>query len=41
MNIYSIEEIIKASNSILKQKDTPAYKNIELNNLVKPKKRLH
>jgi len=31
MNIYSIEEIIKASNSILKQKDTPAYKNIELN----------
>jgi hypothetical protein len=31
MNIYSIEEIIKASNSILKRKDTPVYNNIELN----------
>ena len=31
MNIYSIEEIIKASNSILKKKDTPVYNNIELN----------
>ena len=31
MNIYSIEEIIKASNSILKKKDTPVHNNIELN----------
>ena len=31
MNIYSIKEIIKASNSILKKKDTPVYNNIELN----------
>jgi hypothetical protein len=35
MNIYSIEEIIKASNSILKKKDTPVYKNIELNKIKK------
>ena len=34
MNIYSIEEIIKASNSILKKKDTPVY-NIELNKIKK------
>jgi len=31
MNIYSIEEIIKASNSILKKKGTPSYNNEELN----------
>jgi len=31
MNIYSIEEIIKASNSILKKRDISAYNNIELN----------
>ena len=31
MNIYSIKEIIKASNSILKKKDTPSYNNEELN----------
>ena len=35
MNIYSIEEIIKASNSILKKKDTPVYNNIELNKIKK------
>ena len=35
MNIYSIEEIIKASNSILKKKDTPVYDNIEFNNFKK------
>ena len=35
MNIYSIEEIIKASNSILRKKDTPAYNNIELNKIKK------
>jgi hypothetical protein len=35
MNIYSIEEIIKASNSILKKKDTPVYDNIELNKFKK------
>ena len=35
MNIYSIEEVIKASNSILKKKDTPVYKNIELNKIKK------
>jgi len=31
MNIYSIEEIIKASNSILKKKGTPSNNNEELN----------
>ena len=31
MNIYSIEEIIKASNSILKKKGTPSHNNEELN----------
>ena len=31
MNIYSIDEIIKASNSILKKKGTPSYNNEELN----------
>ena len=35
MNIYSIEEIINASNSILKKKDTPVYNNIELNKIKK------
>ena len=35
MNIYSIEEIIKASNSILKKKDTPVYNSIELNKIEK------
>jgi len=35
MNIYSIEEIINASNSILKKKDTPVYDNIEFNNFKK------
>ena len=35
MNIYSIEEIIKASNSILKKKDTPVYNDIELNKIKK------
>ena len=35
MNIYSIEEIIKASNSILKKKDAPFYNNVELNNVKK------
>ena len=35
MNIYSIEEIIKASNSILKKKDTPVYNNIKLNKIKK------
>ena len=35
MNIYSIEEIIKASNSILKNKDTPVYNNIKLNKIKK------
>ncbi len=35
MNIYSIEEIIKASNSILKKKDTQVYDNIELNKIKK------
>jgi uncharacterized protein (DUF3084 family) len=35
MNIYSIKEIIKASNSILKKKDTPVYDNIELNKIKK------
>jgi hypothetical protein len=35
MNIYSIEEIIKASNSILKKKDTPFYNNVELNKVKK------
>ncbi len=35
MNIYSIEEIIEASNSILKKKDTPFYKNVELNKVKK------
>ena len=35
MNIYSIEEIIKASNSILKKKDTPVYNNIELDKIKK------
>ena len=35
MNIYSIEEIIKASNSILKKKDTPFYNNRELNKVKK------
>ena len=35
MNIYSIEEIIKASNSILKKKDTPVYNNVELNKVKK------
>ena len=35
MNIYSIEEIIKASNSILKKKDAPFYNNRELNKVKK------
>ena len=35
MNIYSIEEIIKASNSILKKKDTAVYNSIELNKIKK------
>jgi ribosomal protein L11 methylase PrmA len=35
MNIYSIEEIIKASNFILKKKDAPFYNNVELNNVKK------
>ena len=35
MNIYSIEEIIKASNSILKKKDTPVYNSIELKKIKK------
>ena len=35
MNIYSIEEIIKASNSILKKKDAPFYNNLELNKVKK------
>jgi chromosome segregation ATPase len=37
MNIYSIEEIIKASNSILKKKDAPFYNNLELNKVKKIK----
>ena len=35
MNIYSIEEIIKASNSILKKKDNSVYNNTELNKIKK------
>ena len=40
MNIYSIEEIINASNSILKKEDTPVYNNIELNKIKNKKKSL-
>ena len=40
MNIYSIEEIINASNSILKKKDTPVNNNIELNKIKNKKKPL-
>jgi len=35
MNIYSIEEVINASNSILKKNDAQVYNNIELNKVKK------